>query len=109
MSRYKELQRSGFSGCTLLHEGVDPHRNRPARYYALPGEFGLIGYSDGTDTFLIPVSGFVPREATGALDKIRNGERFVYKASVVEPVLRRRQRVVEEPQPEQPRRRQFHG
>lgn len=108
MSRYKEWQRSGFKGCTLLHEGVDPHRNRPARYYALPGEFALIGYSDDTDTFLIPVSGFIPREVMGALDKIRNGETFVYTPAAVEPVLRRRQRV-EEPQSEQPRRRQFHG
>lgn len=110
--RFKELQNSKFSGCTLLHQGVDPHRNRPAKYYALPGEFGLLGYSDDTDTFIIPVSVYVPRQATEALNAIREG-RYVARHVPVDTAQRptRQRRVFNddlEPAPVVSRRRVFH-
>lgn len=88
MSRFRDLQRNGFSGCVLLHQGIDSHRNRPAKYFALPGDFTLIGYSDNTDTFLIPISDFIPREALLGLEKIRSGG--VHVAAVVLPTRVRR-------------------
>lgn len=110
MSRFKELQRSHFKGCTLLHEGVDPNRQRPARYFALPGEFTLIGYSDATDSFLIPAvnNGFLPREAAAGLETIRNGGVHVATNTLV---VERKRRVFQEPVEEKPvttRRRVFH-
>ena len=87
MMQYKEAMRSHWRGYRLLHVGHDPHRNREARYYALPSEFGLIGYSDDTDSFVIPVSSFLPKAVTDALAKIRAGEDFR-----VEPEAPRRPR-----------------
>lgn len=75
-NKYKEMMRSNWSGCRLIHQGVDPNRHRPAKYFAIPGEFALIGYSDDTDTFVVPLSVYVPREAHEALRAIQEGRAF---------------------------------
>lgn len=79
-NKYKEQMRSNWSGCRLLHEAVDPHRGRPAKYFAIPGEFALIGYSDDTDTFVIPVSDYIPRKALENLRAMQEGRAFTVTA-----------------------------
>jgi hypothetical protein len=50
--RYNHYFKSGFGGCRLLYDGHDPHRNREVRVYALPGEFSVVGVTDGVDTWI---------------------------------------------------------
>ena len=76
MTRYNALLSTAFAGCQLLHQGVDPHRGRPAKYFKLPGVFDLIGYHDAVDSFVIPVSQFVPRPVHDALAAILAGKPF---------------------------------
>lgn len=98
---YKELTRSGFAGCRLLHQQVDPYRNRPAKYFAIPGEFAYMGYSDDTDAFVIPISSYVPQPARDALQAIREGRAFT---AAVAPT--RRRFIADD---NQPKRRAFHA
>ena len=97
MLQFKEAQRSHFRGCRLLHVGHDPHRNREARYFALPGEFSLIGYSDSTDSFLIPLSACPHKQVHDAMTKIRAGEDFQFVVAV--PRAGRRASLEDEPAP----------
>lgn len=89
-TRFNEHMRSHFRDCRLIHEGFDPNRQREARYFALPGEFDLIGYSDGTDSFMIPAKNnpFLATQIHRALASILAGEDFHY-----EPPTPRRRRI----------------
>jgi len=81
MNRWKELMNSHFRGCTLLYQGYDANRNRPAKFYAIPGDFSVVGYSDDTDTFMVPTSStytYLPKAVTEALAAIQRGEDFHY-------------------------------
>lgn len=64
MSRYNNYFASHFSSCRLLKVGRDPHRGRDVKIYAIPGEFDVVGISDGTDSWVAPV-------ATGFLEDVR--------------------------------------
>lgn len=64
MARYNHHFANHFGGCRLLKSGHDPHRNRPVKIYAIPGEFDVVGISDGTDAWIAPV-------ATGFLEDVR--------------------------------------
>lgn len=56
-NRFNTYMTSHFSGCRLLANAVDPYRNSQVKLYALPGEFDLVGVTDGTDAWMAPVSG----------------------------------------------------
>lgn len=107
--RFNNYLISKFAGCVLLHEGVDPHRNRPAKYYALPGEFAVIGYSDDVDTFIIPAAGngFLPDGARKALAALQSGETFTVQRPQQAPTRARGTFavLVESPTPQPPVRR----
>lgn len=64
MSRYNHLFANHFGSCRLLKVGRDPHRERDVKIYAIPGEFDVVGISDGTDSWVAPV-------ATGFLEDVR--------------------------------------
>lgn len=54
--KFNHLMNSHFqaSGCRLLGEGFDVHRERQVRIYALPGYTDVIGLTDGTDAWIAP-------------------------------------------------------
>lgn len=55
--KYNRYFESQFAGCLLLAKAFDPHRNREVELRMLPGEFEVVGVSDGTDCWIAPVSG----------------------------------------------------
>ena len=54
-TRFNNLMSSHFNGCPFLCSAPDLGRNRTMRFYALPDEQSLVGMSDGTDAFIVPV------------------------------------------------------
>lgn len=52
---FKHHINSHFSGCVCLAQTRDECRDRTVHVYALPGEFDLVGVSDGTDAWVAPV------------------------------------------------------
>jgi hypothetical protein len=81
--RFNEYLRSHFSGCRLLAEGHDMCRNRHVQVFLIPGYFDDVGFTDGTDSFIVPLAaesctgsggllrGVNLRELVG---RIKNGE-----------------------------------
>lgn len=55
--RYNHHFASHFSSCVLLASAFDPHRNRQVQLRALPGEFSVVGVTDGVDAWIAPVAG----------------------------------------------------
>lgn len=56
MSRWNQHMTSHFSSCRLLATSHDHCRQRNVRIYMLPGEFTVVGVSDGTDAWIAPVA-----------------------------------------------------
>lgn len=56
MSRYNTLINTHFSGCRLLAEGHDQHRNRPVKVFMIPGDFTIVGITDTVDSWIAPTS-----------------------------------------------------
>lgn len=52
--RYNHHIQAHFGACVLLAKAHDPHRARDVRVHALPGEFDVVGISDGTDAWVAP-------------------------------------------------------
>lgn len=75
MSKYNHYFQSHFAGCLLLANAFDPHRNRQVELRMLPGEFEIVGVSDGTDAWIAPVSGDpFSVSVKRILENIRNGK-----------------------------------
>lgn len=55
MSRFNSYLSQRFEGCRCIAHARDPHRERDVKIYAVPGEFDLVGVSDGTDVWIAPV------------------------------------------------------
>ncbi len=51
MNRWNHHFENHFGSCVLL----DNCRDRAVKLYALPGEFDLVGVTDGTDAWVAPV------------------------------------------------------
>lgn len=66
--------RSQFSGCRLLGNGHDPHRNRDVRFYAIPGQFDVVGITDGAESFIAPASSPFLAPYKKALDDLHQGK-----------------------------------
>lgn len=56
MARFNEYFKNHWDGCRLLAEARDNHRNRDVRIFMVPGEFDIVGVSDGTDAWVAPVA-----------------------------------------------------
>lgn len=56
MANYKLHMNSKFASCRLLAHARDNHRNRDVKLYAIPGEFDVVGVSDGVDVWIAPTS-----------------------------------------------------
>jgi len=100
VSKYNRFLESQFSGCRLLAHAVDNCRNRQVRVYALPGEFSIVGVSDGVDAWLAPVIADPFSVNVGRLlDRLRAGEDIK-----VEPLPSKRPRILVQV-PTQPKER----
>ena len=108
MNAYKHHFANHFKSCRLLGKGHDPHRNREVEFRALPGNFDLVGITDGVDAWICPASSPFILKIKQALDQIREGGNpdVVMLAREDDSPPKKRKRVVEEEEPEpQPRKR----
>ena len=55
MSRFNRYLESHFAGCRQIATAFDHCRTRDVKLFALPGEFTMVGVSDGTDCWMAPV------------------------------------------------------
>lgn len=55
MSRYNRYFENHFSGCVFLAAAFDPYRDRKVELRAIPGQFDIVGVTDGTDCWIAPV------------------------------------------------------
>lgn len=55
--RYNHHFANHFGSCLLLAHARDPHRERDVQLRMLPGEFEVVGVTDGTDAWIAPVAG----------------------------------------------------
>lgn len=56
ISSFKYWINNRFEGCVHIATTHDPYRNRDVKVYAMPGDFELVGISDGVDCWVAPVS-----------------------------------------------------
>lgn len=55
--RYNRHFENHFGSCVLLAKTHDPYRDRDVQLRLIPGEFDVVGVTDGTDAWVAPVSG----------------------------------------------------
>lgn len=56
MNRFNAYFVNHFSNCTTLVEGYDPHRDRKVLIKIIPGDFSIVGVTDGVDAWVAPLS-----------------------------------------------------
>lgn len=72
---FKSYLNSHFSGCRLLAETYDTHRSRNVKVFMLPGEFQVVGVSDGVDAWVAPtIINPFSCDVVGLLKRIASGE-----------------------------------
>ena len=54
MNRWNSQINSHFSGCPVIATAYDPYRERQVTLHALPGQFDIVGITDGTDAWIAP-------------------------------------------------------
>lgn len=97
-NRFNHYFNTHFSSCVLLAHAHDPYRQRDVQLRLLPGEFDVVGVTDGTDAWVAPVVGDSFRvNIKRILDDIRAG-----KPHVAEPMKRRERKQLMAPPPEPP-------
>lgn len=92
MSDYKYHISHAFGACRHVANARDPHRERDVKLFHIPGDFTVVGISDGTDNWISPIT--VDPFSVGIariFDDIRAG-----KSVEVTTLSRRRNRI--EPQ-----------
>lgn len=101
---YKFWMNCHFDNCLHLASTRDPYRDRDVRIYALPGEFDVVGVSDGTDAWIAPVSAnpFIGQGVNikAILGSVRDG---TFRSAAATGVTRRRI-IVQQPEPSPSRR-----
>lgn len=55
MNRYNRYMSNHFSECRLLAHAHDNARDRAVQIHLIPGEFAVVGITDGTDAWIAPV------------------------------------------------------
>lgn len=113
MSRYNDLFRSHFAGCVLLAKAHDPYRQRNVELRMVPGQFDVVGVSDGTDAWIAPVAGDPFRVNIARLiEDARAGRTPVFTPTrrriVAEPEVKPRVRVTVNEEPAPVMRRRIH-
>ena len=53
--KYNVYFANHFRDCRLLVRGYDPHRQRQVEVRLIPGEWDVVGISDGVDAWVAPV------------------------------------------------------
>lgn len=106
MSRYNHHFQNHFSSCVLLARAFDPHRNRNVELRMLPGQFDVVGVTDGTDAWIAPVVSDPFRVNIARLiEDARNGK----KPEIRKPRIRVLAPAEEaQPQPQTTTRRRIH-
>lgn len=56
MNRYNHHLNTHFRSCHLLAKAYDPYRERNVEVRLIPGEFDVVGVSDGVDAWVCPTS-----------------------------------------------------
>lgn len=56
MNRYNGYMGNHFRDLPLLVEGHDPHRDRKVLVKVIPGDFSIVGVTDGVDAWIAPLS-----------------------------------------------------
>lgn len=80
--KYNRHFQDHFRSCQLLKTGHDPHRNRRVEIRFIPGEYEVVGITDGTDAWVAPVSTGFLEDVRKLLERIRAGDRIepIYEA-----------------------------
>lgn len=104
--RYNHHLQNHFGSCLLLARAHDAHRGRDVQLRALPGEFDVVGVTDGTDAWLAPatcrpfgvdVAALLQRVRDGTHTAPRGRPRHALAEDAQEPQpAPRRRRVIEE-------------
>ena len=95
VSDLKYHQKNNFAQCRHIANAYDPHRHRDVRLYHIPGDFTIVGVSDGTDTWIAPTScNPFSVDVVRLYERIRNGE-------ILEAPNQVRKRVLVNPIPSQ--------
>lgn len=69
--RFNHYMANHFSSCTLIARARDLHRNRDVTLHAIPGEWEVVGVSDGVDAWVAPaLPGLFEGTATGNVHDI---------------------------------------
>lgn len=126
MNAYKHHFANHFKSCRLLGKGHDPHRNREVEFRAIPGNFDLVGITDGVDAWICPASSPFILKIKQALEQIRGGgnpdvvfltqegsaptkkRKHVEEEQEPPPRPRQRRSVIEEDEEVRPRPRRTH-
>lgn len=77
MTRFNHHFANHFGGCQLLFTGQDPHRGREVQVRLIPGEWDVVGLTDGTDAWVAPVNAIgspLLARAKMIMDEIRAGK-----------------------------------
>lgn len=101
MSRYNLLINTHFSSCRLLVEGHDPHRDRKVKVFMVPGDFSVVGLTDGVDSWIAPTS-VAPSDL---FDKVRRVLHDIQNGKHVEVAQVGRARIRVQPPTEAPKPR----
>lgn len=72
--KYNHLFNTKFAGCLHLAGYHDPHRNRDAKIYMIPGDHAHVGICDGVDTWIAPVNTSIAGvDLAAVLESVRSG------------------------------------
>lgn len=75
VSDLKYHQKSNFAQCRHIANAYDPHRLRDVKLYHIPGDFTVVGVSDGVDTWIAPTAcNPFSVDVVRLYERIRNGE-----------------------------------
>lgn len=55
MSKFNYHFNNHFANCPVIAKAYDPHRKRDVTLHHVPGNFELVGVTDGTDCWCAPV------------------------------------------------------
>lgn len=96
MAKFNRYMESHFAGCRQLAKTRDVFRERDVQVFMIPGDFEMVGVTDGTDAWVAPVIADPFRvNVARILRDIRDGKDPVLEVS-------QRRRVLQRPEPPPP-------
>lgn len=85
--RFNKLLGSHFAGCLVLARARDVYRNRDVTVHMIPGDFSIVGVSDGVEAWIAPV---VVNPFSVNVKKLLEDVQAGKPLTAPEPLLRRR-------------------